>query len=103
MVVTKTESGKITAVLTGEIDHHSARIIRTNIDRDIQCQKPKTLILDFSGVDFMDSSGIGLIMGRYKMMLENDGQVIIRNPKPYVKKVLNLAGITRIVKLEEQK
>ena len=101
MVVTKTESGKITAVLTGEIDHHSARVIRSNIDRDIEREKPKVLILDFSGVNFMDSSGIGLIMGRYKMMLENDGRVIIKSPQPYIKKVLKLAGITRIVKVEE--
>ena len=100
MVVTKTENGKITAVLTGEIDHHSARVIRSNIDRDIEREKPKVLILDFSGVNFMDSSGIGLIMGRYKMMLENDGRVIIKSPQPYIKKVLNLAGITRIVKVE---
>lgn len=101
MVITKSEQGTITAVLTGEIDHHSARIIRTNIDRDIECQKPKTLVLDFSGVDFMDSSGIGLIMGRYKMMLENEGKVIIKSPKPYIKKVLLLAGINRIVKMED--
>ena len=101
MVVTKTENGKITAVLTGEIDHHSARVIRSNIDRDIEREKPKVLILDFSGVNFMDSSGIGLIMGRYKMMLENDGRVIIKSPQPYIKKVLKLAGITRIVKVEE--
>lgn len=101
MVVTKTESGKITAVLTGEIDHHSARIIRSNIDRDIEKEKPKVLVMDFSGVNFMDSSGIGLIMGRYKMMLENEGRVIIKSPKPQIKKVLKLAGITRIVKVEE--
>ena len=101
MVVTKTENGKITAELTGEIDHHSARVIRSNIDRDIEREKPKVLILDFSGVNFMDSSGIGLIMGRYKMMLENDGRVIIKSPQPYIKKVLKLAGITRIVKVEE--
>lgn len=101
MVITKSECGTITAVLTGEIDHHSARIIRTNIDRDIQMQKPKTLILDFSGVEFMDSSGIGLIMGRYKMMRDYDGRVIIKSPKPYIKKVLYLAGINRIVKMED--
>ena len=101
MVVTKTERGKITAVLTGEIDHHSARIIRTNIDRDIETQKPKILVLDFSGVDFMDSSGIGLIMGRYKMMTSYGGQVIVKSPNPFIKKVLRLAGITRIVKLED--
>lgn len=101
MVITKSECGTITAVLMGEIDHHSARIIRTSIDRDIEMQKPKTLILDFSGVEFMDSSGIGLIMGRYKMMRDYEGRVIIKSPKPYIKKVLYLAGINRIVKMED--
>ena len=58
----------ITAYLTGDIDHHSARNIREDIDAFIQMKKPYLLRLDFSGVSFMDSSGIGLIMGRYRLM-----------------------------------
>ena len=51
-------------VLSGELDHHSARLARENIDSLIQQKKPSVLRLDFSEVSFMDSSGIGLIMGR---------------------------------------
>ena len=62
-----TEANTMTAFLSGEIDHHSAAAIRDAIDTQIQINRPKLLKLDFSEVTFMDSSGVGLIMGRYKM------------------------------------
>ena len=62
------KEGILTAVLSGEIDHHSAREIREEIDETASRVKPKKLILDFSAVEFMDSSGVGLIMGRCKLM-----------------------------------
>ena len=65
------EDSRITVRLCGEIDHHNAGEIREYIDRNIALRKPRELILDFSGVSFMDSSGIGLIMGRYRIIREN--------------------------------
>ena len=62
------ENDTVTARLSGEIDHHIAPAIRGEIDAKCESRRPKRLILDFSGVGFMDSSGIGLIMGRYRMM-----------------------------------
>ena len=56
--------------LSGEIDHHTAAFLRSGIDAAFVRQKPKTLILDFSGVTFMDSSGVGLALGRYKKTKE---------------------------------
>ncbi len=67
------KDGVLTAVLSGEIDHHSAREIRTEIDSTASKVKPRMLILDFSAVRFMDSSGIGLVMGRCKLMQVWDG------------------------------
>ena len=63
----------LTVYITGEIDHHSAAGWRTSIDREAICAHPATLVLDFSGVSFMDSSGIGLVMGRYRLVRAWEG------------------------------
>ncbi|MDF2632627.1 MAG: anti-sigma factor antagonist [Caproiciproducens sp.] len=88
--------GELTAVLSGEIDHHSAREIRGAIDEAAAKVKPKLLILDFSGVQFMDSSGVGLIMGRCKLMQLWNGNVKIANLQPKIEKIVNLAGLNQL-------
>ena len=90
----------ILAVLDGEIDHHTAKMIREEIDSQIENSLCKTLIIDFSDVSFMDSSGIGLIMGRYKLMKQRQGEVKIKNPSPNTLRVLKLAGMDRLTKIE---
>ena len=94
------KDGTMTAILDGEIDHHTAREIRMEIDETAGKMKPKRLILDFSGVQFMDSSGIGLIMGRYKMMQTINGSVTICNMSPKIEKIISLAGLDRLAKIE---
>ena len=89
----------LTASLDGEIDHHTAKGLREKIDFEIENSSPKTLILDFSDVTFMDSSGIGLIMGRYKLMNELDGEIIVACPPSYIRKVLQISGIHRLAKI----
>ena len=63
-----TSSAELLAMLCGEIDHHSSMLMRAELDAAIYAHMPKTLILNFQNVTFMDSSGIGLIMGRYKII-----------------------------------
>ena len=65
-VRTETNGKILTAYLDGEIDHHSAKNMRETIDAAIAELMPEMLVLDFKDVSFMDSSGIGLVMGRYK-------------------------------------
>ena len=62
------DENKLTAVLSGEIDHHIAKELRRDIDFAVREFQPEELVLDFAEVGFMDSSGIGLVMGRYKLM-----------------------------------
>ncbi len=93
------EKSKLTAFLSGEIDHHSAKEIRKEIDINVQKLNPTNLYLDFSKVDFMDSSGIGLVMGRYKLQSERGGKVFIQNPPPLIKKVMLVAGINKLAKI----
>ena len=89
--------------LIGELDHHSAGEIRVKIDAAVSCKKPNHLILDFKNVSFMDSSGIGLVMGRYRMMQNHHGSVEIRNVTPQTKKIMELAGLGRIAIINEIK
>ncbi len=64
MVQLEQKEEKLQVLLSGDIDHHTAREMREVIDKRIEEIHPKRLILDFKGVTFMDSSGIGLVMGR---------------------------------------
>ncbi len=95
----KNENGRSIALLTGEIDHHNAREIRTELDRYIISVQPPELVIDLKNITFMDSSGIGLIMGRSKLMKEWGGRLEVREPQPYIKRVLKLSGIERIVRI----
>lgn len=86
----------LTAVLSGEIDHHTAAEFRACIDREAERLQPSLLILDFSGIGFMDSSGIGLIMGRYKNAAEYGGKIQVVNAPPMIERMIKLAGIGRL-------
>jgi len=81
-----------------EIDHHIAEEVRSKIDKLIEINNIKTLILDFYNTNFMDSSGIGVIMGRYKNMKNIGGNVGIINVNDNIDRVLKLSGIYTIVK-----
>ncbi len=96
-----TDADKLIALLSGEIDHHQVAPVRESIDEKISTDNPKELVLDFTDISFMDSSGIGLIMGRYKKMRELGGCITIKNPSPNTYRVLKLAGMDRLAKIEK--
>lgn len=96
----KTENGTAIATLSGEIDHHNARELRAELDKYIITAQPRELAMDFGNITFMDSSGIGLIMGRSKLMKECGGRLEVRNTQPYIRRVLRLSGIERIVSIK---
>ena len=85
--------------LRGELDHHSAVAIRTQIDDMIRTKRPQRLDIDMSVIDFMDSSGLGLIMGRYAVMKDMGGELCVTDPSPRVQKIMTLAGMERIVNI----
>ncbi len=88
--------------LKGDIDHHSAVAVRSGIDTLLYRVRPRRLYLDLSGVDFMDSSGLGLIMGRYALMKEIGGDMVVTDPCAGVEKVLKLAGLEHMVRIERK-
>ena len=87
---------ELTVKLIGEIDHHSAVSLRHEVDEMLMKLRPKTLYIDLSAVDFMDSSGLGLIMGRFTLMKKLGGETVIINPSVGAKRILSLAGIKTI-------
>ena len=96
----ETDNGVIEVMLSGEIDHHSSGELREAIDTAISSVMPTRVILDFRGVSFMDSSGIGLVMGRYKT-LEGTGAVLeLRGLSAPIKRVMKLAGLDRIATMD---
>ena len=92
----------VSAFLSGEIDHHNARSLRTQIDEAAVRVLPGILRLDFSSVDFMDSSGIGLVLGRYQLMKDLGGQLTVTGLPPYLRKVMTVAGIDKLGIVEEE-
>lgn len=90
----------VTALIEGEIDHHSAKEIREVIDNSIELNMPSLLILDFSNVSFMDSSGIGLVMGRYRSLIKSGAELHITGASAQIYKMLKLAGIEKLARLE---
>ena len=90
-------------ILHGDIDHHSAVQLRADLDRLLYAERPKRLWLNLSAVDFMDSSGLGLILGRFNLMQELGGEMILRAPGERVEKILHLAGLERIIAIEPAK
>ena len=94
------KDGTLTALLSGEIDHHSAQAIREAIDDTAGKTKPHRLVLDFAQVQFMDSSGVGLIMGRYKLMQSLRGRVSVANLPPKIEKIIARSGISQLAVIE---
>ncbi|MDE4541720.1 MULTISPECIES: anti-sigma F factor antagonist [unclassified Thermoanaerobacterium] len=82
--------------IKGELDHHTSDIFKDAINTEYQ-KGFKNIILDFEKLNFMDSSGIGMILGRYKMAKDNDGKLAIVGANSQLLKVIELSGILRII------
>ena len=97
----KEEAGTLTAYLTGEIDHHSAKGLREETDEALLRRRPKKLILDFSGVSFMDSSGVGLVMGRWKKAADIGCGTAVQGARARERRILSLSGLPQLVEFLE--
>ena len=93
MVETKFSNNVLTAYLSGEIDHDSAAQIRVRVDGMAQELKPGLLCLDFGGVSFMDSSGVGLVMGRFRQMKLLGGRLRVQNYSDSLYRIFAMSGL----------
>lgn len=83
----------------GELDDHTAGYARQKMENEIIKPTAKNMVLDFSNLTFMDSSGIGVIMGRYKKIEKLSGKVAIACSNPQIIRLLNISGISSIIPL----
>ncbi len=98
MINAKKYGGTITAYITGDVDEHTAQSLREFLDRIIENEIFSTLIIDFSAVDFMDSTGLGMLIGRYKKLKKKGIPLLVSGVSPQIDKVFKISGIYQIVK-----
>lgn len=88
-------------VLPQELDHHVANQIQQETDLLVDTYHIRRIIFDFRATDFMDSSGIGIILGRYRNMKFSGGKIQAENMKPRVKKILTMSGLEPVLCTDE--
>ena len=93
----------LTIRIPEELDHHSAEAIREGSERILENQTIRQIIFDFRRTQFMDSSGIGMLMGRYRSMNQMGGSVVAVHVKERVAKILQLSGIYKVIPVEPEK
>jgi len=93
---------RLKVLLKGEIDHHSAKKLCESIDFKIAVEKPSVVALDFSGVTFMDSSGLAVVAGRKKTCDRYGAEAFITNISGHPKKILKMAGADKLIKFLEE-
>ena len=93
------ENKYLTFEITEEIDHHKAEILRRELDYEIQRYMPRKVVFDFNKVTFMDSAGIGMVLGRYRMMKMLGGNIEIKNATNPLKRIFEMSGINKICKI----
>lgn len=87
--------------LPEELDHHVAGEIRKHTDSYFACKKIRDVIFDYQNTHFMDSSGIGLVMGRYREVRYLNGDIYITGVNPKISRILDISGLYRVAKQEE--
>ena len=87
----------LTVQINGEIDHHYAEEIREKIDKEFSRANAKNIVFDFSNVSFMDSSGIGMVIGRYKKVEKLGGKVFIASIPKELDKLFQVSGLHKII------
>ena len=102
-VTIKNKNDTLYVFIKGEIDHHTAPSIRESIDDAIiMNESSQVVVLDFSGVSFMDSSGVGLVMGRYKLIAGKNKKLEVHNLSDRDYKIMKMSGIEKLAKISKK-
>ena len=91
--------GKVRLYLSGELDHHAARMIMADIEEKLDMLLPRDCVLDLRDLTFMDSSGIAIVMKTYRRMNQLGGRLWVENVPPQPMKVLDASGIDRLIEI----
>lgn len=102
-VTIKTKDSQMYAFIKGEIDHHTVPSIREQIDDAVcDCGNVNTLVLDFGDVSFMDSSGVGLVMGRYRFITPMNIKLRVDNLSNRDYKIMRMSGIEKLAQINQK-
>jgi stage II sporulation protein AA (anti-sigma F factor antagonist) len=96
-VQTSVMDGIYVVRLKGELDHHQVEQIRNQIEQGLEQTEYKGLVMSFRGIDFMDSSGLGLILGRYRSVTQHGGKMALCEVNPMLRRLFELSGLLKIL------
>ena len=99
-IITAQKDKTLIIRITGDIDHHSAQAIRAEADSEMEKNRPERMILDLTETEFMDSSGLGLILGRMRKAGERGIRFQLLNPSDQVMKILRLSGVEKQIDVQ---
>jgi len=97
LIEKKIERQTLLLSLKGELDMNTSENLRQTIDNEIERRGIRTVILNLKEVSFIDSSGLGVILGRYKKLMPMGGKIIISNVPPHIFKIMELSGLPKII------
>lgn len=97
MLVHEKQRSTVVVKLSGELDHKRAEQIRPELDELISDPSVKRLVFDLDELSFMDSSGIGMVIGRYKLMARRGGRVAVRCTNRRIDRIFEMAGLYQII------
>ena len=95
------ESGKLVLTPQGEIDHHSAAPLRERMDHLLYRYRPQSCCIDLAKTAFMDSAGLGLLMGRYTVAASFGASFSVKNASAQIVKIIALSGLDRLIPTEQ--
>ncbi|GIN85601.1 anti-sigma F factor antagonist [Heyndrickxia sporothermodurans] len=87
--------------LKGELDHHTAESLREHVSSAIEKYQIQHIVLNLEHLSFMDSSGLGVILGRYKQIKQKNGEMVVCAISPSVKRLFEMSGLFKIMRLDE--
>ncbi|RSK27710.1 anti-sigma F factor antagonist [Bacillus sp. HMF5848] len=87
--------------LAGELDHHTAENLRSRVTETIEAKNIRHIVLNLEKLTFMDSSGLGVILGRYKQIKHTGGEMVVCSISPTVKRLFEMSGLFKIISLEQ--
>ena len=96
-ITTSYSSGRLILHLSGELDHHGAKGAMDKIEGYLEKYMPRDAVLDLAGLTFMDSSGIGVILGRYRILRDRGGKMAVCHMNPHIARIFHMSGMDRII------
>ncbi|MDE5782230.1 MAG: anti-sigma F factor antagonist [Lachnospiraceae bacterium] len=93
----KVKGNALIIIVNGDLDHHNAEIIKEIADNSIMENKIRNVIFDFKNSNFMDSSGIGVMMGRYKLIANAGGRACAVNLNPTINRIFQISGLHKVI------